>query len=1009
MTSSFGDLSDTTIRRYGITRLIARGGMGEVYLARDAVLGRDLALKILRQDLTRDPNRLERFILEARAASALHHPHLIAIYDIGESAPKRNGVPVGPPVLFIAMELVTGETLRAAISSRRLGLDRTVAYLAQVADALAAAHAAGVTHRDLKPENLMIAEGGYAKVLDFGVAKLRDNLFRKDGASHETSDTRGVVTGTVGYMSPEQAQGQSTDQRTDVFSFGCVLYEAITGRRAFDGTSAFTILRKIVDEQPPPLSTFAAAAPRELESIVSRCLAKAPGDRYASMSDVAADLRRVDLSPDRRAKVEPAPPKARRDEKLTAASARVEKPATASPRVEKPAAASARVEKPAAASARVEKLATASPRVEKPAATSPRDEKLAAASARNGKLAAATARDGIFAAASPRDGIFAAASPPDAKRAPASRRSGILAAVSRRAGILAVAVGLTALALAIVMIVRGLPRVGGSAAPPRMTIERLTTSGTAIDSALSPDGRYLASVDSIGGMQGLKVRQLGEDRNVVLVPPAQVGYWGIAFSPDGSRVYYAIKSAKEPGGRLYAVNVLGGTPPKPVLDGIDSAISFSPDGRRFAFYRANHPERGSTALVHAGIDGTDARVVTVTRAPEFFVPAFFAAPSWSPDGSRIAAAIHSSTSGDAVLATVDVSSGERQAFATRFQDVTFTAWLRDGSGILFVANQSDGVREFPRKVWLQPFPNGTPHRVTPDLVEYRNISLRADGSAFASVGLDAAYTLWRVPLSGGVPERLSSERYDGLLGVAPLKDGRLVVTTGERGNAQLAMLDRAGTGRQILTKDGVNTWPAVTPDGASIAFVSNRDGQTGIWVMKADGSEPRLLTHLPGPTWLSVTPDGRFVVCASLDQTNPSTWRIPIQGGQPAIIAPGMDRPAVSPNGRMLAGINMGANGVLMLVTMPMDGSAPLRSHGTIAPATANGVMEWTADGQGILFSTVERANVWMQRLDGGAPTRVTNLTDLAIVRGRRTPDGRSLILARGTAQTDAYLVSRFK
>src|SRR5262245_55067716 len=199
MPSVFGDLSKTTIRRFEVTRLIARGGMGEVYLARDAVLGRDLALKILRQDVTRDADRLQRFIQEARAASALHHPHLIAIYDIGESAPKRNGVPMGPPVLFIAMELVTGETLRAAINGRRLSLDRTVDYLVQVADALAAAHAAGVTHRDLKPENLMIAEGGYAKVLDFGVAKLRDNLFRKDGASHDTSDTRGLVTGPVGY------------------------------------------------------------------------------------------------------------------------------------------------------------------------------------------------------------------------------------------------------------------------------------------------------------------------------------------------------------------------------------------------------------------------------------------------------------------------------------------------------------------------------------------------------------------------------------------------------------------------------------------------------------------------------------------------------------------------------------------------------------------------------------------------------------------------------------------
>src|SRR5215510_14503802 len=142
--STESDFSNTTIRRFDILRLIARGGMGEVYVARDAVLGRDLALKILRQDVTWDADRLERFIQEARAASALNHPHLIAIYDIGESAPKRNGAAVGPPVLYIAMELVSGETLRTAIDGKRLGLDRTVEYLAQAADALAAAHAAGV-------------------------------------------------------------------------------------------------------------------------------------------------------------------------------------------------------------------------------------------------------------------------------------------------------------------------------------------------------------------------------------------------------------------------------------------------------------------------------------------------------------------------------------------------------------------------------------------------------------------------------------------------------------------------------------------------------------------------------------------------------------------------------------------------------------------------------------------------------------------------------------------------
>jgi len=874
-----------------VTRLIARGGMGDVYLAKDAVLGRDLALKILRQDVTRKPDRLERFIQEARAASALNHPHLIAIYDIGESAPKRDGVAIGPPVLYIAMELVAGETLRDVIHSGGPELDRMLEYLAQAADALAAAHAAGVTHRDLKPENLMIADAGYAKVLDFGVAKLRTDLFRKEDGSSETSDNRGVVIGTVGYMSPEQAQGHTIDHRTDVFSFGCVLYEVITGRRAFDGPTSFAILRRIVDEHPAPIAAFAPDAPPALQSIVSKCLAKAPADRYQSMSDIAADLRQVRLAID-----------------------------------------------------------------------------------------------------------------PHSRAVIIRRRS------SRRRSMIAAAVGLTAFALAIAW---GMTR-GTRAIPTSVSIERLTASGTAIDSALSPDGRYLAWVDSMGGQQGLKVRQLGEDRYVELVPAAPVGFWGIAFAPSGSRIYYTIKSASEPAGRLFAIGVLGGAP-QPILEGIDSTVTFSSDGRRIAFYRANHPERGATSIVTAGIDGGDVRVLASTHAPEFFVPAFFAAPSWSPDGARIAAAIHNASTGDAVLATFEATGGSRESFERRFEDVTFTSWLRDGSGILFVANQSDGLREFPRKVWLQPFPRGEPHRVTPDLLEYRNISLRSDGTAFASIGLDASYTLWRVPLAdrGADPERIASERYDGLLGVAPLPDGRIVITAGERGNAQLAVLDRSGSGREMLTREGVNIWPASAPDGKTIAFVSNRDGQTGIWAMSVDGGHARLLAHLAQPTWLSITPDGRSVVFASLTQAETSTWMVPIEGGQPTLVASGLDRPAVSPDGRLIAGIHTGDDGQQELVVVPMDGSAagspPPRSFGRVAPATANGLMEWTADGRGILYSTVERANVWLQPADGRPPTKISSLTDLAIVRGKRTADGHSLILARGVAQTDAYLVSRFK
>jgi TolB protein len=477
-------------------------------------------------------------------------------------------------------------------------------------------------------------------------------------------------------------------------------------------------------------------------------------------------------------------------------------------------------------------------------------------------------------------------------------------------------------------------------------------------------------------------------------------------------VFYATKSAQNPAGRLSAVSIEGGASTR-ILDWIDSTTSFSRNGEQMTFYRAGYPQAGTTSLMVADVDGSNLRVLANVKAPESFVPAFFAAPSWSPDGERISATVHHASSGDAVLAVFDASSGARHDFPNRFRDATFTSWLPDGSGILFIADQADQFREYPRKVWFQPYPSGEPHRVTPDLLEYRNVSVRADGRAFVSVGLDAAYSLWRIPLrEGGSPQRLPSERYDGLLGIAPLPDGRAIVSSGERGNTQLALLDREGGGRRILTREGTNLWPAITPDGSMVAFVSNRDGQTGIWRMNVDGSGARLLAHLPRPSWLSVTPDGEFVVCASVGEagTATATWRISIEGGEPTLIAAGIDRPAISPDGRLLAGINVapGANR-LALVTMPLDGSAPPRELATIAPATANGLMEWTPDGSGILFSTTERTNVWLQPLSGGPPVRVTDLATLDIVRGRRTPDGKSLIVARGTAQTDAYLVSNFR
>jgi serine/threonine protein kinase/Tol biopolymer transport system component len=276
--------------RYEISSFIAAGGMGEVYRARDSVLDRMVALKILSPQMS-DPDRIRRFILEAKAASALNHPHIVAIYDAGEAITED-----GQHIHFIASEFIDGETLRSKITERS-DLARIAGHLAQVADALAKAHRAGIIHRDIKPENIMITREGYAKVLDFGLAKLRP--FREANASEVDTLTAPVATspgsfvGTVGYMSPEQIEGREIDHRSDIFSLGCVAYELVTAKAPFRGNSAIDTMHRVLYSDPQPISELRPDAPVELQRIVRKCLAKAPDERYQSMNELAIDLRQL--------------------------------------------------------------------------------------------------------------------------------------------------------------------------------------------------------------------------------------------------------------------------------------------------------------------------------------------------------------------------------------------------------------------------------------------------------------------------------------------------------------------------------------------------------------------------------------------------------------------------------------------------------------------------------------------------------------------------------------------
>ena len=265
----------TRLGPYEILSQLGAGGMGEVYKARDSRLSRDVALKILPSEVAGDPSRRARFESEARSASALNHPGIVVVYDIGQSGNS----------LYIVTEVVDGATLR---DSRPETLRKQIDVAAQVAEALAAAHSKGITHRDLKPDNVMVSRDGRAKILDFGLAKNAGPISQKDATQIAVNSEPGALMGTVGYMSPEQARGGTADARSDIFSFGAVLYELLSGNRAFTGDSAVEVLSAILKSDPPELPS---TIPNGLKQIVQRCMEKEPEQRFQSAKDLAFALR----------------------------------------------------------------------------------------------------------------------------------------------------------------------------------------------------------------------------------------------------------------------------------------------------------------------------------------------------------------------------------------------------------------------------------------------------------------------------------------------------------------------------------------------------------------------------------------------------------------------------------------------------------------------------------------------------------------------------------------------
>jgi len=940
------------IAHYRIISPLGAGGMGEVYLAQDRTLERNVALKVLPADLVRNEDRVRRFVLEAKSASSLSHPNIVTIYEIGHDNVSSPGAPDGAPVHYISMELVSGKTLAALIHDDKLDLRTLLGYLAQAAEGLSKAHAAGIVHRDLKPGNIMVSADGFAKVLDFGLAKLTEK--RESGVDVSDAPTLaaqgsavGTVVGTAGYMSPEQVQGKAVDHRSDIFSFGCILYEAATRRKPFAAETGIETMHKILNEKPVPVEEINDKVPAELRRLIRRCLAKSADQRVQSIKDLAIELREV---------VE--------DYETLSASASSASHASGAGL---PAASARTLSTPVLAGAALIAVAGLAigwwglRRGASGGTSTPAFQAM--------RMSTQTSRGDVTEAAISPDGRY-------------------LAYLTTRAGHSSLRVRQVAT---------------GS------DVEVLPTQDATLESpAFSPDGNYvfyltrrpdnptyraLFRVPSLGGTPQERVFDV--DSRVSFSPDGrQVAFWrGVPQKQEALLILLDLEGSKER--TLVTIK-------DPEL--YEGAPAWSPDGRTIAASLLKPaPDLETTIAFFDASSGERRNFLALQRT-------VLTGVVWLADGRGLVATgqdlqgalydqvflishpqarLQRVTNDFHAYAGASVSSGEEAIAAVRRTRLA-NVWLADAAGgaarqLTSIANPEDS-------------PNG--------------LSVAGADTLVYSALRDQHLQIWAVSAGGGVPRPLTSGTTHSFNARAAAEV--VAVDREDATGVHIWRMAPDGTDLRQLTSGGGEQVGALSPDGRFVAFVPWDSTSSVSLVSLESGKVSSFAADSAGV--VAFSPDSTRLLAGQLEADaqglSRTVWKaLPVSGGAEASVfrlpGPAAD-PQWSPDGEGLTYRNR-ADPAWNVYRQDAGAKEPVAvtrfSDGRITGYS------WSPDGTrlAVIRQVEEGSNVWVTGRDGSRPVQVTQLSAADVFAVRWLPDGRRLAVSAGKLSRDAVLIRSFR